>query len=69
MLSRANFFTATRMNIRSKEAKMTIELNQRKLGASELVVPALGVGVMSWGESMQGYGKTHSREDKGDYTL
>ena len=40
-----------------------IELDQRKLGASELVVPALGVGVMSWGESIQGYGKTHSRED------
>ncbi len=40
-----------------------IHIEQRKLGASELVVPALGIGTMSWGERMMGYGKTHTRED------
>jgi aryl-alcohol dehydrogenase-like predicted oxidoreductase len=40
-----------------------IQTEQRKLGASELVVPALGIGTMSWGERMMGYGKTHTRDD------
>lgn len=40
-----------------------IQIEQRKLGASELIVPALGIGTMSWGERMMGYGKTHTRED------
>jgi aryl-alcohol dehydrogenase-like predicted oxidoreductase len=40
-----------------------IQIEQRKLGASVLVVPALGIGTMSWGERMMGYGKTHTRED------
>jgi aryl-alcohol dehydrogenase-like predicted oxidoreductase len=40
-----------------------IQSEQRTLGASELVVPALGIGTMSWGERMMGYGKTHTRDD------
>ncbi len=40
-----------------------IHIEQRTLGASELVVPALGIGTMSWGERMMGYGKTHTRDD------
>jgi aryl-alcohol dehydrogenase-like predicted oxidoreductase len=40
-----------------------IQTEQRELGASALVVPALGIGTMSWGERMMGYGKTHTRED------
>jgi aryl-alcohol dehydrogenase-like predicted oxidoreductase len=28
-----------------------IQIDQRKVGASGLVVPALGVGVWSWGEA------------------
>jgi aryl-alcohol dehydrogenase-like predicted oxidoreductase len=40
-----------------------IQTEQRKLGASEIVVPALGIGTMSWGERMMGYGKTHTRDD------
>jgi aryl-alcohol dehydrogenase-like predicted oxidoreductase len=40
-----------------------LKTDQRQLGASGLVVPALGVGVMSWGERIIGYGKTHTRED------
>ncbi len=40
-----------------------LEIDQRTLGASTVVVPALGVGVMSWGENLLGYGKSHSRED------
>ena len=40
-----------------------IKTDQRKLGASELIVPALGVGIMSWGEAIQGYGQSHSQED------
>ncbi len=40
-----------------------IPTEQRKLGASALVVPALGIGTMSWGERMMGYGKTHTRDD------
>lgn len=40
-----------------------IPIEQRKLGASEIVVPALGIGTMSWGERMMGYGKTHTHDD------
>ncbi|HZR38659.1 MAG TPA: aldo/keto reductase [Ktedonobacteraceae bacterium] len=40
-----------------------IQTEQRKLGASEIVVPALGIGTMSWGERMMGYGKAHTRDD------
>jgi aryl-alcohol dehydrogenase-like predicted oxidoreductase len=40
-----------------------LKIDQRQLGASGPVVPALGVGVMSWGERIIGYGKTHTRED------
>jgi len=38
-------------------------MDQRKLGASELVVPALGTGVASWGDKQAGYGTSHTRED------
>jgi aryl-alcohol dehydrogenase-like predicted oxidoreductase len=41
-----------------------IKVDQRKLGASDLVVPALGVGVWSWGDkSIWGYGKSYTRAD------
>ena len=41
-----------------------IQLDQRQLGASNIVVPALGVGVWSWGDtSFWGYGKTYTRRD------
>lgn len=41
-----------------------IATDQRKLGASGLVVPALGVGVWSWGDTnFWGYGQTHTRDD------
>jgi aryl-alcohol dehydrogenase-like predicted oxidoreductase len=41
-----------------------IKTDQRKLGASGLVVPALGVGVWSWGDtSIWGYGQSHTRDD------
>jgi aryl-alcohol dehydrogenase-like predicted oxidoreductase len=44
---------------------MMIEVDdQRKLGASELVVPALGVGIWSWGDkSFWGYGQSYTRDD------
>ncbi len=38
--------------------------DQRKLGASELVVPVLGVGIWSWGDkSVWGCGQSHMRDD------
>jgi aryl-alcohol dehydrogenase-like predicted oxidoreductase len=40
-----------------------IKIEQRKLGASGLAVPALGIGTMSWGERLLGYGKTHTCDD------
>lgn len=41
-----------------------LKTDQRQLGASGLVVPALGVGIWSWGEErFWGYGKTYTRED------
>lgn len=41
-----------------------IQLDQRQLGTSNIVVPALGVGIWSWGDSsFWGYGKTHTRDD------
>lgn len=41
-----------------------IKIDQRTLGASGLVVPALGVGVWSWGDTTWwNYGKTHTHED------
>ncbi len=41
-----------------------IQLDQRQLGKSGIVVPALGVGVWSWGDkSTWGYGTTHTRTD------
>jgi aryl-alcohol dehydrogenase-like predicted oxidoreductase len=41
-----------------------IKIDQRKLGASELVVPALGIGVWSWGDkSIWGYGQSYTRDD------
>ncbi|HEU0003124.1 MAG TPA: aldo/keto reductase [Ktedonobacteraceae bacterium] len=41
-----------------------IQLDQRQLGKSGIVVPALGVGVWSWGDkSTWGYGTTYTRAD------
>lgn len=41
-----------------------IQLDQRQLGASNIVVPALGVGIWSWGDKgFWSYGTTHTRED------
>jgi aryl-alcohol dehydrogenase-like predicted oxidoreductase len=39
------------------------DIEPRKLGASDLVVPTLGIGTGSWGEKMLGYGKQYTRED------
>ncbi|SRR5258706_8685648 len=40
------------------EAQHMIQLDQRQLGKSDIVVPALGIGVWSWGDSgFWGYGK------------
>ncbi len=41
-----------------------IQLDQRQLGKSDIVVPALGVGVWSWGDkSTWGYGTSYTRAD------
>ena len=41
-----------------------IQLDQRQLGASGIVVPALGVGIWSWGDTrFWNYGKDHTRDD------
>ena len=41
-----------------------IQLDQRQLGKSGIVVPALGVGVWSWGDkNIWGYGKSYTRAD------
>jgi len=41
-----------------------LKVDLRQLGASEITVPALGVGVWSWGDKgIWGYGQTHTRED------
>jgi aryl-alcohol dehydrogenase-like predicted oxidoreductase len=41
-----------------------LQLDQRQLGASGLVVSSLGVGVWSWGDKTYwGYGKNYTRED------
>lgn len=39
------------------------DIGPRKLGASDLVVPSLGIGTGSWGEKILGYGKRYTRED------
>jgi aryl-alcohol dehydrogenase-like predicted oxidoreductase len=41
-----------------------LQLDQRQLGMSGIVVPSLGVGVWSWGDrGFWGYGRTHTRDD------
>ena len=41
-----------------------IQTDQRQLGASPITVPALGVGVWSWGDTnFWNYGQSHTRED------
>ncbi len=41
-----------------------IQLDQRQLGASPITVPALGVGVWSWGDTnFWNYGQSHTLED------
>ncbi len=39
------------------------ETGQRELGASGLVVPAIGIGTDSWGEKLLGYGKRYAADD------
>ncbi len=46
------------------EGQFMLQIDQRQLGASEIIVPALGVGVWSWGDTRYwNYGKDHTRED------
>ena len=41
-----------------------IQIDTRQLGASNITVPALGVGVWSWGDTnFWNYGQSHTRED------
>jgi aryl-alcohol dehydrogenase-like predicted oxidoreductase len=41
-----------------------LQLNQRQLGASGIMVPSLGVGVWSWGDrGFWGYGQGYTRDD------
>lgn len=40
-----------------------LQIDQRQLGSSELIVLSPGVGLISWGERLQGYGKSHTQED------
>ncbi|HTI14986.1 MAG TPA: aldo/keto reductase [Dictyobacter sp.] len=41
-----------------------VQVDQRKLGASGIAVPAMGIGAWSWGEKgMWGYGKEYGRDD------
>lgn len=41
-----------------------LQLDQRRLGASPLVVPAMGIGIWSWGDTgFWGYQQSHTRED------
>lgn len=46
-----------------KEENVMSKNEKRKLGASGIVVPPIGVGTMSWGFKQTGYGKAYSRED------
>jgi len=41
-----------------------LQVDQRPLGASSLVVPSLGVGIWSWGDTCYWqYAQDHTRED------
>lgn len=41
-----------------------LQFKERKLGATDLVIPDLGVGIWSWGDkSFWGYGQQYTRED------
>jgi len=41
-----------------------IQVEQRHLGTTEIIVPPLGVGVWSWGDKgFWGYGSTHTQDD------
>ncbi len=41
-----------------------LQIDSRQLGASTITVPALGVGVWSWGDkNFWNYGQSHTRED------
>lgn len=44
--------------------RFMIGMDQRPLGVSGITVPALGIGVWSWGDKgLWGYGKTFTRDD------
>src|SRR5579859_4707457 len=52
------------MIIRSKKGDSMISIDQRSLGASGLIVPALGIGIWSWGDkTIWGYGGSYTRDD------
>lgn len=41
-----------------------IQIETRRLGATGITVPSMGIGVWSWGDTgFWGYGSTHTRED------
>lgn len=41
-----------------------LQINTRQLGRTGITVPAMGIGVWSWGDtSFWGYGSTHTEED------
>jgi aryl-alcohol dehydrogenase-like predicted oxidoreductase len=41
-----------------------LQLDQRQLGASGIIVPALGIGTWSWGDkNLWGYGKEYTQDD------
>ena len=47
-----------------REVYIMIQLDQRPLGASTVVVPALGVGIWSWGDKrIWGYGQNYTQDD------
>jgi aryl-alcohol dehydrogenase-like predicted oxidoreductase len=46
------------------EGHFMLQVDQRQLGASELVVPSLGIGIWSWGDTRYWkYGQDYTRED------
>jgi aryl-alcohol dehydrogenase-like predicted oxidoreductase len=42
---------------------LNTDSNRRNLGATEVQIPAIGVGIASWGASILGYGRSFQRSD------